>query len=379
MIAQKRGSEKIKFLIVSVGSLVGQNILDSLEFSEFNRRDLVHITGTNSLSLTANNFRCDKCYKVPQTSSPEYLLKMKEILHDVKPHLILTARDADSSAMKEIMLEDETLPGKLPFGSLDSIFCALDKWQSYLFCKKHNLPFAETFLINPSADLNYLKDFVETVGYPMVAKPQKGFASKGVYFVRNWNEVLHFKDQQGYILQEYLGKAAGLESYFESFSGPRPLFTEVPDVSHQTCHVPISMDGEIGEVFCLKNHHHFGAVMRLQRVKNQELEKLAMKFAKAFVSEGGAGPLSIQFRPDKYGVEKAQEMNLRTTGSTYPRLMMGQDEIGIIVNSLLPAFDFPVYNRPDPGYDTIITKSLYSYSISEGQLFSFDEDGYWES
>lgn len=372
-------NKRLKILIISVGSLVGQNILDALEFSEFNRRDLVHLTGTNSLSLTANNFRCDACYKVPKTASPDYPSKMKEILHDVKPDLILTARDADTAAIKEMMLEDKTLPGKLPFGSLDSIKCALDKWQSSLFCKKHNLPFAETFSVNPNADPNQLKYFVERVGYPMIAKPREGFASKGVFFVRNWNEVLHFKDQEGYILQEYLGKAAELESYFESFSGPRPLFSEVPDISHHTCHVPVFKEGQIGEVYCLKNHHHFGAVMRLQRVKNPELEELAEKFAEAFISEGGYGPLSIQFRPDKHGVEKAQEMNLRTTGSTYPRLMMGQDEIGTIINSLLPTVGFPIYKRPDPGYDTIVTKSLYSYSISEDQRSALQDDGYWES
>lgn len=372
-------SSKIKILIVGVGSLVGQNILDALEFSEFNRRKLVHITGTNSISLTANNFRCDECYKVPLTASSEYAPKMVEILREVKPDLILTARDADTAAMKKVLMENDNLYGKLPFGNLKSIMYALDKRQSYVFCKKHDLPFAETFPIHTNVDLKELKEFVKKVDYPIIAKPQQGFASKGVFFARNWNEVLFFKNQDGYILQEYLGKAEDLESYFESFSGPKPLFTEVPEVNHHTCHVPIFQDGKIGEVFCLKNHHHFGAVTRLQRVRNSELEELARSFAKAFVAEGGYGPLSIQFRPDKHEVEKAQEMNLRTTGSTYPRLMMGQDEVGYIINTLLPSANFPIYKRSDPGYDTIITKTLYSYSVLEDQLSSLENDGYWKS
>ena len=375
----KNKNERIRILIVSVGSLVGQNILDALEFSEFNRRGLVHITGTNSLSLTANNFRCDECYKVPLTASSDYAPIMAEILQKVQPDLILTARDADTAAMKKVMNKSDTLPGKLPFGSLRSIMYALDKWQSYLFCKNHGLPIAETFSTHPDADLKNLKEFVEKVDYPMIAKPQEGFASKGVFFVRNWDEVLHFKNQDGYILQEYLGKPAELHSYFDSFNKPRPLFTEVPGISHHTCHVPVFHNGEIGEVFCLENHHHYGAVMRLQRVKNSELEELARTFAKAFVAEGGYGPLSIQFRPDKNGVEKAQEMNLRTTGSTYPRLMMGQDEIGYIINNLLPSADFPIYKRDDPGYDTVITKALYSYSVSKDQLSALEDDGYWKS
>ncbi len=379
MITRERGTKKIKILIVSVGSLVGQNILDALEFSEFNRRDLVHITGTNSLALSGNNFRCDECYKVPLTASPEYAPKIREILKKVKPDLILPARDADTAAMKKILNEDQSLPGLLPLGSVKSINAALDKWQSYQFCEKHNLPFAETLKLDSSIDQSTLQDFTERVGYPMVAKLREGYASKGVFFVRNRGEVLYFQKQEGYILQEYLGKADELKSYFELFDGPLPLFSEVPDVFHHTCYVPVFHDGEIGEVYCLENHHHFGAVMRLQRVKNPELEELAVKFAEAFIEEGGYGPLSIQFRPDKHGVEKAQEMNLRTTGSTYPRLMMGQDEIGYIINSFLPLADFPIYKRNDGGYDNIVTKSLYSYSISKDQRSDLENDGYWKA
>ncbi len=63
---------KLRLLIVSVGSLVGQNILDSLEFPAFSRRHLVFVAGTNSLVMTANNFRCDEFFLVPPTSSPDY-------------------------------------------------------------------------------------------------------------------------------------------------------------------------------------------------------------------------------------------------------------------------------------------------------------------
>lgn len=378
MVAYERETEKIKILIVSVGSLVGQNILDALEFPEFNRRNSVHIIGTNSLALSANNFRCDECYKVPLTNSTDYTPKMKGILKKVQPDLILPARDADTVAMKKILNEDRSLPGTLPLGSLKSIKLALDKWRSYRFCKEHALPFAETMKLDSSMSLDRMKDFTERVGYPMISKLREGYASKGVFFVRSWEEVLYFKKQEGYILQEYLGNASDLDSYFESFNGPRPLFSEVPNVSHHTCYVPVFRDGEIGEVYCLENHHHFGAVMQLQRVEYPELEKLAVKFAEAFIDEGGYGLLSIQFRTDKHGIEKAQEMNLRTTGSTYPRLIMGQDEIGFIINSLLPSADFPIYKRDDGGYDRIVTKSLYSYSITEDQRSELEEDGYWK-
>ena len=54
----------MKWLITSVASLVGQNILDVLEYPGFSRRFLVNIVGVNSLPDSAGNFRCDRCYLV---------------------------------------------------------------------------------------------------------------------------------------------------------------------------------------------------------------------------------------------------------------------------------------------------------------------------
>ena len=371
---------KIKLLIVSVGSLVGQNILDALEYPEFYRRHHFSISGTNSLSYSANNFRCDECFLVPPTASDVYPERMKEIIHKTEPDLILTARDADTIAIKKLKIEDDSLPGEICYGSIQSIEYALHKWKSFQFCEKHNLPFASSWFREPGKDFESLLTFIESVSYPLIVKPVEGFASKGVYFVRNRDEAQYFFKQKESLFQEYLGKSEVIESYLKYLDGPKPLFTQVPAVSHHTCHIPISPDGTIGEVFVLKNHHNFGAVTQLQRVRHPELEELALRFAKAFVKEGGCGPLSVQFRPDKRGIQKAQEMNLRTTGSTLPRLIMGQDEIGYIVRGCLPELNFPLYTRaPDQGYSTIVTKSLNSYKMSKKDIDSLEQSNYWGS
>lgn len=371
-------SQKIRLLVVSVGSLVGQNILDSLEFPAFNRRHLVHVAGTNSVAMSANNFRCDECFLVPPTASPEYPDRMRQILQEVRPDIVLCARDADTAALWQVMRSDPELPGRLPYGNLETILFALDKWRSHVFCQKHGLPFADSFALGRSGDVAALRAFADKVGYPMIAKPIEGFASKGVFFVRNWNEALAFAEREGYLFQEYLGPADAMDAYFAFLDGPKPLFAEAPNVNHHTCHIPISPAGEIGEIFVLRNHHNFGAVTRLQRVDHPELATLARAFAEAFVAEGGFGPLSVQFRLDRQGRHKAQEMNLRTTGSTFPRLMMGQDEIGYIVRDLLPDRRFPLYQKPEPAYGLIVSKSLYSHSILESQMAALNEAGHWQ-
>ena len=62
----------MKLLLSSVGSLVGQEILDVLEAPGCSRRHLVEVIGTNSVAAAANNFRCDRCCLVPETAKPEF-------------------------------------------------------------------------------------------------------------------------------------------------------------------------------------------------------------------------------------------------------------------------------------------------------------------
>lgn len=359
---------RIRLLIVSVGSLVGRNILDSLEFPGLPRRALVHVAGTNSVAASPNNFRCDECHLVPPTASADYPAAMSEVIRKVCPDLILCARDADTAPIWSLLEQDSSLPGRMPYGNLRTILYALDKWQSALFCRKHDLPFAKSLVVSGAQNPEAVRAFVEELGYPLIAKPVEGFASKGVFFVRSWDDVLHFRALQGYMLQEYLGDPAPLEDYFRMLEGPAPLFSEVPNVTHHTCHVPIAPDGTIGEIFVLRNHHNFGAVTRLQRVQHPEAEAVALRFAQAFVAEGGCGPLSVQLRRDRLGRLKAQEMNLRTTGSTYARLMMGQDELGFIVREWLPHVDFPVFERALPAYGLSVLKSLGSEMMWESDV-----------
>ncbi|WP_018879443.1 hypothetical protein [Thioalkalivibrio sp. ALE9] len=367
----------IRLLIVSVGSLVGQNVLDSLEYNQCYRRDRVHVAGTNSIAASANNFRCDECHLVPPTAAPDYPDAMARILRQTRPDLILSARDADTAALWKLLDAHPDLPGKIPYGNLETVLCALDKGRSATFCATHGLPFADTLVLQSPDDLDALYAFAERVGYPMVAKPIEGFASQGVYFVRDAREAAYFAHHTGYLFQEFLGPGDALEPYFELLDGPKPLFAEVPGVNHYTCHIPIAPDGRIGEIFVLHNHHHFGAVTRMQRVSHPELEALARRFALAFVADGGAGPLSVQFRADRNGQFKAQEMNLRTTGSTFARLMMGQDELGFLLNEWLPEHDFPQFSRPEPAYDLVVSKSLYSYATWMNPVETLERTGVW--
>lgn len=359
---------KIKILITSVGSLVGQNIQDVLEFSVFNRRDNVELIGTNSIAGVPNNFRCNRCYLVSNTETGHFKKEIKSIIKKESPDLILSGRDEDTEAIAFLMEKNKDLPGKLPYGKAASLKNALNKLETWNFCNRHELPFAATFVLGNTGDLNSLKAFIENYDYPLIAKPIQGFASKGVFFVRSWSEVEKVSELENYMFQEYLGDPSTLTDYFNLLDGNTPLFAHAPNIYHHSCHTVIKPDGSYDPVFISRNEHDSGVTIGFRKVENEELTRLTHKFIAAIYKEQGYGPVTIQFRKDRYGTWKAQEMNMRTNGNTFPRFLMGQDDLGLIMEAVLPEKKFPVYRAPDKTKSHIIGKTLSSYMMQPEKI-----------
>lgn len=353
----------MKILITSVGSLVGKNLLDVLECPSVRRRDLVHIVGTNTIAENPQNFRCDVAYLVPETATDTFRDELAEIIEREQPDLILNGRDEDTLVTVRLKMEKPTLVVNTPCGSVATVLAALDKWETALFCERNLLPFARSCLPSVLGLGPDLEAFVEAHGFPLIAKPVRGFASKGVYFVRSWGDVERISTRTGYMLQEYLGAPDALSNYFSSIDGLTPLFAHAPDTSHYTCHTVVAPDGAFSPVFTSRNDHANGATVRFRRVEDPQLEAVAERFIRAMVGEGASGPLGIQFRTSREGEWKAQEINMRANGNTYARFLMGQDDIGLMARAVCPELKFPVHAPSVLAPDLVVVKSLSSEAV----------------
>lgn len=369
--------KRLKILITSVGSLVGQNILDVLEYQGFRRRELVELIGMNSIASSPNNFRCDRCYLVPHTNTFDFKKQTQEIIRNEKPNLILSGRDEDTEIISILMRDYPDLPGKIPYGSVNSLKIALNKWETWKFCQQHGLPFAATFFKDQSVNFEDLEAFILKHGYPLIAKPIEGFASKGVFFIRKREDATTIFERDNYIFQEYLGDSASLFNYFDQLDNLTPLFAHAPDVFHHSCHTVIAEDGTFDPIFISRNDHDSGATMGFKKINSPVLEKLTIKFVEAIHGIGGYGPVTVQFRADKNGIWKAQEMNMRTNGNTFPRFLMGQDDLGLIIRILFPEFDFPVYQAPVESREYLIGKSLSCNIMLPAAIGLLNSDRFW--
>jgi hypothetical protein len=253
----------------------------------------------------------------------------------------------------------------------------LDKWQSWLFTRRHGLPMAETFMPGVSGDETALERFCRKFDYPLIAKPARGCASIGVQFVRDADDLGQVLQREGYLLQEYLGDPQPLQAYFAVFRGLPPLFAHVPGTDQYSCMAIIGPTGEISPSIALQVHLDFGMGTRLARVRDPALDDFIGAYMRAMAAEGVVGPTNMNVRRDRHGTYKMLEINLRNTGATYPRFLMGFDEIHLIARAFVPHLDFPAVALPDSDLPTRVSRYFSAQAINEEQVASLARAGNW--
>ena len=367
----------MKLLLTSAGSLVAHNILDVLDYPGLSRRALVQVIGTNSVAEAANNFRCDRCYLVPPSVTAEYPDQMRNILREEAPDLILCGRDEDTYVLSVLKSQHPELPGALPVGSPKAALIGLDKWQTRLFAQQHALPFAESFMPGPSDDGAALNSFCERVGYPLIAKPARGAGSRGVCFIRDAADAEAVTQRSAYLFQEYVGDPGELDEYFATLSGPPPLFAQFAHAGYVVCHTVIAPDGAIAPITTTDNRTDYGHTIVNTRIVVANLDALTENYARALKLEGGAGPMSVQFRQDRYGAWKAIEINLRTSGGTLSRFLRGTDELSLIINAFVPHIAFPEMRPAGADECDQVVRQYHSHPILNAQVAALKRSGVW--
>ena len=367
----------MKLLITSVGSLIGQNLLDSIE----SRRDVLNVIGTNTVLENPRNFRCDTVYNVSRTDSKNFQKEFLVIIQKENPDLILPGRDEDCVFLCEIKEQySEIFKDIIPFGSSLVPKIMYDKYDSYLFCKKNQLPFADSFLYKKESKRSAnkkLRAFIEMHKYPLVVKPRKGFGSQGVYFVINKHQIDEVIQRDNILFQEYLGDPEEIFKYQNVFKKGIPLFFQVPEEKHYAAQAVIHPDGSLSEVFFTINTLVFGKNEYIEQVINREVEEITRKFAETFYKYGWYGPINIQMKLSKNGKWKAIELSARHTGSTSARNLLGFDEFGLLTDIFIPESKIPNLTKAEKVKGRVF-KYLQDNIVFDRDIKILNSDKVWK-
>ncbi len=362
----------MKILLLSVGSLLGQGMLDVFE----GRRVDFQLIGANSEAESVNNFRCDRTYLLPETASGEaYTTAFTKLIQREQPQLILPGRDADVVFLARYREAHPAWQQAIPCGSAHVAETIADKHHCFLWAQARSLPFAKSFLYHPG-DEAALQHFVNHVNFPLVAKPRHGFGSRGVLFVENLEDVVRLGESGSVFLQEYLGDPASLNPYFERYRQGMPLFFQVPETRQFAAQGLIDPQGQIGDVFCSLSTMVMGRTERFEEVHIPELRTLFLRYARALRDAGWQGMVNVQAKPSHAtGLWKAFELGLRMSGGTSSRLLLGFDEMHHLMTAFYANVNFP---QRLPIEADVIYPGFYNRGLNQAQVQQLKKAKYIE-
>jgi len=362
---------KKKLLITSIGSLVGQNILDSLQ----NRRNNIRIIGTNSMAEVANNFRCDGSYLVTQAENVDkYIEELRKIIEKEQPDLVIPGRDDDVVILAQLSKKMPEFQDQFLVGSEHFARVLDDKVKSYQFALQYNIPFAPTIESGiPDAE-NSVRKLVAEYGYPLIAKPSKGNGSRGMWIVVRESQLERIIKEPGFAIQPLFGQPKDLEI---DLSFGLPFFWEIPETRLFAAQVIINKKSEIISIFGFISKMVGGKCERMDKCDDPKLIEVVRKFAEAAVEEGWRGPFNIQLKKDPSHGFQVIEMNGRFSGGTSARYHLGFDEVGRTLEDWIGKGVIP--EKPLPQGINVVTKILSDFEIKQSNVDALNNEKNWTS
>lgn len=324
-------------LVTSVGSLVGQNVLDAIA----PYRNQLRLLGTNSLADAVSNFRCDACFLAPPVEQVNaWRAHLALLLQAEAINLVIPGRDDDVIALASWLEEEPEYLGRFLVGSVSAARAFQDKVHCARFAAESRLPFAPTVASgSPQAVLEALAlydRFADLSAAPLIAKPRAGNGSRGVRLLLKRSDVSTLAMRPGYAIQPYLDPHPKLEQFVqEAHDIGVPLWFEIPERALYGAQVLIDPLGQLAGTFCFRAEMSGGRPSLLERDDSPDLAALALAYGQAFAAAGWRGPCNIQAKCDPALGLLAIETNGRFSGGTSARSALGFDEVGMVLQQWL--------------------------------------------
>ena len=162
-------------LVSGVGAIIGYGVVRSLKASRF----VVNVIGTDIYSDAAGKHWCDRFEQCPLAADPDYPEFLRDILRRQEVDLVIPAIEQDVAVLAREM-ERGTLTGltsRFALNNLELVPIAGDKWLTHLQLEKHGLPTIPTRIDGTFDEL------ARELGLPMLLKPRRSYATKGIQII----------------------------------------------------------------------------------------------------------------------------------------------------------------------------------------------------
>ncbi|MBO6506752.1 MAG: hypothetical protein JJ850_00800 [Kordiimonadaceae bacterium] len=358
-----------KILITSVGSNVGGNFQLCLA----HRRDEFYFIGTNLLAETAFNFMCDEAHLVPPVADEgAFVDAHARLVDECKPALVVAGRDQDVSILSKMRASGSFPDTEFLVPSIESAGISNDKYLSYKFAEANGLPFARSAKTFVQAQA-----IVAETGYPLIAKPRmNGHASKDVFIVRSEEELRAAVEAGGFVIQEMVGHKNEPEDYNPVSECGVPLFYSYAISDQISGQALIGYDSKVLYQIASMNYYSFGRSQKYVPIGDTKVLDIIRGYAEALAKLGHFGPLNLQGKLDKNGDLVIYEINMRFTGATQGRTVLGWTEVEYAVDYIFDGISPNV--SFDPVDTTFAVREPFAYALDTQTVGAMRERGYWK-
>jgi carbamoyl-phosphate synthase large subunit len=315
-------------LITSAGSLVADAIFRCLA----EVRAALTIVGVNSLAAPVA-FACDRLHRVPPTAdAPAYQAALRRVLARERPDLVLPGRDEDLLTLSALAASGDFPETVFPVPPPGLAPVFVDKRQTHRFACAHGLPFA------PSAEgPEAAAALAQAHGYPLVAKPWRGAASRGVFLVCDAEALSRASADPELMVQAFLGPEVldlPLEAFRRLAGRGMPWRWAFEDVE-TTAELTIAPDGMVATLCldCGTTAPPLRTAVRL--LAEPAVAAVGLAWGQALAARGHRGPVNIQGKRLADGRFVPYEIGARFGGTSVARAMLGHNQVLHLVSAAL--------------------------------------------
>lgn len=289
-------------LVTGVGAIIGYGIIKSLRNSKFS----LNIVGMDIFDDAVGQQWCDHFEKALPANDPEYPEFIRKLIRKHNIHLIIPGIEQDGFRLAKELDFFKDLDVKMVLNRLSLIDTASDKWLTHQVLVTHGFD-----VINSYVEGDFL-ELSKQLHIPMLVKPRRSYASKGIQRVHTEIEFNFWKSKLGeeFMVQEIVGNDE--EEYTVG------AFGLGNGLINQQIIFQRKLSGE-------------GATSKAKVCHIKELEDLVSNLAQIFQP---LGPTNFQFRR-KDGGFLLLEINPRISSSTSLRNAFGYNEAEMCIEYYL--------------------------------------------
>ncbi len=290
-------------LVLAVGGNVGQGILKALRHHP---RPL-HIIGADVFPLSMGLYTVEHAYISPWANDPAFVDWLITCCHDENITAILAGAEPVLMALAthRERIESET-GAQCICSSREVLELGDDKLKTCQWLEASDLPFPA---YADAANDQAVATLLETVGYPLLAKPRRGGGSHGVFTIEKAIDLDYARAKEDYLIQEFLGT----------------------DDEEYTVGCFRDRDGTLAPSCCMRRELVSGTTYRAVLGDFPAVRREAEAIVQQLAPEG---PCNVQLRLTKRG-PVCFEINPRFSGTTPIRSHFGYREVSAALDNLV--------------------------------------------